>query len=118
MAGLALVAAAAGWSGLRGGTPWIWPVVLATSVAGIVGLARWLAWGRGILDAFSVLAAMAMACICVSAFAPDDDLAGPTPLDHWSVPAAWLLAVALGTAPMLPAVVLGWRRAWFRSAWW
>ncbi|ATQ73734.1 hypothetical protein CR152_03815 [Massilia violaceinigra] len=86
--------------------------------AGIVGLYRRVAWGRFFASCFSVAIAFA---------GPLSIIALDGPLPHAPVLHAllgvstwltWAYIVITATLTLLPSVLIGIRRDWFREVWW
>jgi len=118
---LLLAVGLSSWNCLaHGDAAWDWwyPALCA---AALVGMWRRVAWGRGLFSVFSVMLALALAGILIPA---DDD-------DHYGVVAfkrlfghmpplaiCWLIVVGVAALVLAPAVLVGWRRHWFRSAAW
>jgi ABC-type maltose transport system permease subunit len=86
-----------------------------------VGLLRRVAWGRFLVSFINVMVAFTIA----AALLPDHDdhhtggplleqLLGTMP-PHWI---AWIIIVASAVLVLLPSVLIGFRKRWFRSAWW
>ncbi len=114
---------------LIGGTAWRWTINdLATAAlwfpllcgAALLGVLRHVAWGRFLFSVVSVLLALAAFAIFVPDL--DDPFRRTRPLDLWlaRLPSllSWAIVVATATVPLLPAVAIGWRKHWFRSAAW
>jgi hypothetical protein len=94
----------------------------ALLVITVVGLVRRLAWGRFLVSAISVVFSL---MVFVSLIPDLDDYydEGGTVLGHMlgAMPPFWLswvVVVGLATLPLIPAVIIGWRKSWFRSALW
>ena len=93
----------------------------ALCIVAMVGLLRQVAWGRFFVSCISVLAAFSIATILTPI--SDDVYHGGSTLEQWfghlpPVWLSWLLVVASCAAVLLPAVIIGWRRDWFRSTLW
>jgi hypothetical protein len=97
----------------------IWFVALC--LFAIVGLLRQVAWGRFLVSLISVVSAFSIAANLI----PNDDdfyngggiikrLLGFEP-QAWL---SWLLVVLSALLVLLPCVIIGWRKAWFRSGVW
>ncbi|HEX8614111.1 MAG TPA: hypothetical protein VF800_22775 [Telluria sp.] len=86
--------------------------------ATIVGLYRRVAWGRFYVSCISVLAAFLFS---LSTIPPDEQPVQETILHQmlmFPVWAAWLCIVATAILILMPALLIGIRKDWFRSAWW
>lgn len=96
----------------------LWPPLLCG--AALVGLLRRVAWGRFLFSVVSLL--LALSALVIFMPDPDDSFAGGRPMIHWlgHLPLAlwWVIVVASGALPLLPAIAIGWRRRWFRDARW
>lgn len=101
-------------------SPWdLWLPILC--IVAVVGLLRRVAWGRFLVSCISVLTAFSIAANLIPA--DDDFYSGHIVLKHWlahmsSVWLACVLVTVCSTPVLLPALVIGWRRSWFRSQWW
>lgn len=92
---------------------------LALCIAALIGLLRRVSWGRFLVSIISVLCALSVFANIIPD--PNDTNAGalqrllgfPPPI--WFT---WLFVVVSATLILLPAVVIGWRKAWFRAVWW
>jgi len=99
-----------------------WELLLSgIFVIAIVGLLRRLAWARFLVSCVSVLSSFAMAAL----FMPDiDDRYNRGPVLErmlGSMPplwVAWLLIVLAAAFPLIPAIIIGWRKNWFRGELW
>lgn len=90
-------------------------------VMAVLGLLRRVAWGRFLVSCISLLFALTATAWLMPL---SDDVSGGgtllTRLFGFSPPGwvYWLLIVLTVTLIMLPALAIGWRKSWFRSAWW
>lgn len=87
----------------------------------VIGLLRQVAWGRFLVSCISVLSAFSIAARLLPI--PDDVYEGGGALEQWLgyLPPAWLswlLVVSSCALVLLPAVIIGWRKEWFRSTSW
>jgi hypothetical protein len=97
------------------------PVVLALLFAlGSVGLARRLVWGRMLVTFLSFVLSTYFLAVLIPV--PDDLSEGGSMVERTlgTVPVwlEWFLIVIGATFPLALALVVGWRRSWFRSALW
>jgi hypothetical protein len=118
---LLALAAWAAWHMAVDGAP-IWhawlPVICAIAA---VGLLRRVAWGRFLVSCISVLCAIVVAATLIPI--NDDHFDGGGVLKRligfmpplWL---AWSLVIVSVTLVLLPAVVIGWRKHWFRADVW
>jgi hypothetical protein len=97
----------------------LWSPMLC--VFATVGLLRRVAWGRFLVSFINVMLTFMIA----AALIPDHDdnytggplleqLLGHMP-PNWI---AWIIVVASTVLVLLPSVLIGFRKRWFRSAWW
>ena len=89
-------------------------------VAACVGLWRRLVWGRLMFSCISVWAAAVVVAHLIPTL---DERSGETVLEavFGALPPvwlAWLIIVACATTMLAPALIIGWRKAWFRSSLW
>lgn len=86
--------------------------------ATIVGLYRRVVWGRFYVSCVSVVTAF----VVVLKMIPIDYEGRHQSIVHGlivlSPPLAWLIVVATAILVLMPAVLIGIRKEWFRSAWW
>ncbi|NHZ36438.1 hypothetical protein [Massilia rubra] len=89
--------------------------------ATIVGLYRRVAWGRFYVSCVSVLSAftIALSMIPFDPYRLSEQHAHTLHgIINLSPLLAWLLVVATAVLVLLPALLIGIRKDWFRSAWW
>jgi len=99
-----------------------WTLLLsALLVIAAIGLLRRLAWARFLVSCFSVLSSFDVAMLLIPH--PDDLYSGGGALERafgfmpplWF---AWLLVVVASTLPLIPALIISWRKNWFRGKIW
>ena len=111
-----------GWAAIAEGPSFLAIALMMSCAMGLVGLWTRVAWGRFIFSCNSLL--IAITIVAALTPQPDDnyDAGGPALQRLFgtmpSVWAAWLTIVFGATLPLIPAVIVGWRKHWFRSAWW
>lgn len=80
-----------------------------------VGLLRRLAWARFVVSCLSVLATL----FSLALLLPDPyGRQASVDLGQMPLSLAVLLVVLCTTLILLPALFIGWRKHWFRQAWW
>jgi hypothetical protein len=86
--------------------------------AAIVGLYRRVAWGRFYVSCVSVVTA----CVLALKMIPADYSGRHQSIVHelilFSPALAWLAVVVSAILVLMPALLIGIRKDWFRSAWW
>lgn len=104
-----------GWIGtgqVALGLSWL-PLLCLLACAGLL---RRVVWGRFLVSCISVLATLLVACAILPKL--DTPPAADFLLARLPVGVAIMVVVATSTLMLLPALIIGWRRHWFRQAWW
>ena len=118
---LLLATALSSWACLSvGDATWAW-CYPALCVAALAGMWRRVVWGRRLFSVFSVLLALGLAARLIPTY--DDDHYGTLAFRQLfgqmpAVPLCWLVIVGVTVLVLTPAVLVGWRRHWFRRAAW
>ena len=86
--------------------------------AGIVGMYRRVAWGRFFASCFSVAIAFASPLALTVFDGPLPQGAVLHTMLNMSTVLTWFYIVITATLVLMPALLIGIRRDWFRYAWW
>ncbi|MDM5175852.1 hypothetical protein F2P44_00610 [Massilia sp. CCM 8695] len=86
--------------------------------AGMVGMYRRVAWGRFFASCFSVAIAFVSPLTLIAFDGPLPQGSVLSAMLNVSTVLTWFYIVITATLVLMPAVLIGIRRDWFRYAWW